>query len=154
MAEFGRAAASLPPDYRHDPSTVVPLAFPFALDGAKVERVPLAPPSLDGLGFLRGDEGLSARNIILVTSPLSPRAIGALRWPDVEAILTAALDLLPADLVAQMRGDPESEAEILPRDSGEGEMLPASQFGEDALAGEVDIADQLNLNPADFATSV
>jgi hypothetical protein len=144
MAAFGRAAASLPPDYRHDPSTVVPLAFPFALDGAKVDHVPLAPPSLDGLEFLRSAEGLSARNIILVTSPLSPRAIGSLRWPDVEAILTVALDLLPGDLVAQMRGESDSEAGI----------LPAKQSGEDTLASEADIADQLNLNPADFATSV
>lgn len=154
MADFGRAAASLPPDYRHEPSTVVPLTFPFALDGAKVDRVPLAPPSLDGLEFLRGEAGLSARNIILVTSLLSPRAIGALRWPDVEAILTAALDLLPGDLVAQMRGEPESDAEILPSDLAEPERFPAERFGEDTLATDADIADQLNLNPADFATSV
>jgi hypothetical protein len=154
MADFGRAAASLPPDYRHDPSTVMPLNFPFALDGAKVDRVPLAPPSLDGLEFLRGEAGLSARNIILVTSPLSPRAIGALRWPDVEAILTAALDLLPADLVALMRGEPESEAEGSPSKSAERDRLPAERFGEDALANDADIANQLDLNPADFETSV
>lgn len=153
MADFGRAAASLPPDYRHDPSTVVPLTFPFALDGAKVDRVPLAPPSLDGLEFLRGEEGFSARKIILVTSPLSPRAIGALRWPDVEAILRAALDLLPGDLVAQVRGERESEAEMPSRDLEEGEMLTAGDLGGDPPAGEVDIADQLHLNPADFATS-
>jgi hypothetical protein len=135
MAAFGRAAAALPPDYRHEPSKVVPLAFPFALDGAKVERVALAPPTLDGLEFLRGKGGLSARTILLVTSTLSLRAIGALRWPDVESLLGAALDLLPPDLVPT---------------PGEGTATAPVP----AEAVDTDVSAQLGLDPGDFAISL
>jgi hypothetical protein len=149
MAAFGRPAVPLPPDYRHPPSVVVPLAFPFALDGAKVARVPLAPPTLDGLGFLRGEGGLSARSILLVTSPLSLRAIGALRWPDVERLLAEALALLPPDLVVQA----EAEDVVEPEDA-ETRAVPIVADRQSALHDENDVVDQLNLNPGDFAISL
>jgi hypothetical protein len=142
MAILGAAGAVEPPRYLHEAAAVVPLAWPFELDGRSIDRVELVHPSLDGLEFLRGEGALSARLILQVTSTLPLRAIGGLRWPDVETILAAAMTLLPPDLTAQV-DEPEDGAKSA---NGEAE--------EPAVGSEADVAAQLDLNPGDFAVSI
>jgi len=149
MAAFGRPAALLPPDYLHEPSDIVCLEYPFALDGAKVEQVVLAPPSLDGLELLRGEGGISARTILLVTSPLPLRAIGALRWPDVETLLTAALGLLPPDLVDRVGPVVGQDEASLPSTEDAG---PVDGSARDSP--NEDVGTQLGLDPSDFSLSI
>lgn len=139
MAMIGAAGAVEPPRYLHDPAAIVSLAWPFELDGRTIDRVALVHPSLDGLEFLRAEGALSARLILQVTSTLPLRAIGCLRWPDVETVLAIAMGLLPPDLTAQV-------------DAAEAE--PGGEAGEATVEGETDVAAQLNLNPNDFAVSV
>ncbi len=139
MALVAAAGAAEPPRYLHEPAATVPLAWPFDLDGRTVERVLLVHPTLDGLEFLRGENQLSARMILQVTSTLPLRAIGCLRWPDVEVVLAEAMALLPPDLVAQVEAAEEPEAE------------PAN---DPPVDDPVDVADQLDLNPGDFSTEI
>lgn len=143
MAIIGAAGAVEPPRYLHEAAAIVPLAWPFEIDGRSIDRAELVHPSLDGLEFLRGEGALSARIILQVTSTLPLRAIGCLRWPDVEAVLAAAMALLPPDLTAQVDA---AEPEL-----GTGEVTATEQ---PIVDDGPDVAEQLNLNPGDFAVSV
>lgn len=146
MAAVGWAGAALPPRYLHEAAVTVPLAYPFEIDGRRVDKAALVHPSLDALEFLRAQAELSARAILHVVSVLPVAAIGALRWPDVETILAAALTLLPADFIAQVEGVDVEDSEY-----------PAKKDAvvSDAAALEpVDVAAELNLNPADFSFEV
>lgn len=144
MAIVGAAGAAEPPHYLHEPAAAISLRWPFELAGQTVDRVDLVHPSLDGLEFLREDGALSARSILQVTSTLPLRAIGCLRWPDVEAVLAAAMTLLPPDIAAQV-----DEAQMAPADE-----VPGESWRQKAVESTADVVEQLDLNPADFSTTL
>ncbi|MCB8835924.1 phage tail assembly protein [Aurantimonas sp. VKM B-3413] len=82
-------------DYDPGPPAVsVPVAYPFTLDGVRVDRIDLRPPA-------RGDvEAVVAGQIseLELHARMSGRTVAelrALRWPDTETVTIAARHLAP-----------------------------------------------------------
>ena len=93
---------ALPPDPVYDPGGLrigLPLAYPFRIGHRRIARLDLVPPTLDEIETLRSLDRLGPREILAAMTELDPREVGHLRWPDVEAALEAARELLPPDLL-------------------------------------------------------
>lgn len=88
----------------------VPLDFPLLVDGAELATVDLWPPAIDAVARL--SHPLDPVALVVAVSGLPPRVAKALRWSDVEAILTAAAVVLPPDLAGLP--SPEDEATAAP----------------------------------------
>lgn len=85
----------------------VSLKYPFRFGDVWVETVSLVPPTLDQMAEIREAAPLTAHVILSPMSGLSESIIGAMRWPDVEAMLDVAFTLLPPDFVQAFKGEPE-----------------------------------------------
>jgi hypothetical protein len=82
-------------EYLEPTPIVFPLRFPVRIDGAEVRALTIHPPTLWDIqdwaaGRLRTNYELMARMV-----GLDPVALGALRWPDVEALAGITTALLP-----------------------------------------------------------
>jgi hypothetical protein len=119
----GRVGGPFMPEYRHEPVVFVELRFPFAIAGQVIDRIGLSPPTFDDLARLRRAETQSAAELIAAMSGWPPPVIGMVRWPDVEAILREALELLPPDMVAIGAAEAAAPAAEPP-------MAPAEPLGE------------------------
>jgi hypothetical protein len=83
-----------PVTYDKMPAIVVPLAFPFTVDGLRVRSIKLRPPRLDY--FQAESKGkISRSDMIAEMAGVPVNVINALRWPDAERVLAIAGDLIP-----------------------------------------------------------
>lgn len=104
------AAAEPEPVYEGGPALVVPLLHPFTLGDRRFAEVSLDPPPLAVVEALVAAGATDLRSVLAATADLPPEAVGFLRWPDAEALLTASRGLLPPGLLPA----PEAPAETAP----------------------------------------
>jgi len=72
------------------------LLYPVKIEGLALREIKISPPALwDVQDFLAGKIKSNFELISRMTG-LSPVMLGALRWPDVQALLNITTDLLPA----------------------------------------------------------
>jgi hypothetical protein len=88
--------------------TVVPLAFPVAWYGQEIRAVRLLPMTLDELEFVGALPSIGPADLLAPMSGFPRALVGALRWPDVEALIVSALDLCPPEVAQAFRGAPEA----------------------------------------------
>ena len=100
-----REAEPVRPVYVQGMRTTVPLAYPFRLGARRVARVSLVPPTLGDLEVIRASEIVNAAILLSIMSGETEDVIRACRWPDVDVLLRAALDLLPPDIAALVSDD-------------------------------------------------
>ena len=119
-------ARSGEPTYDHDPERHVSLRYPFKAGGRSLDKLPLNPPSFRDLQFLRAKDLVDGADVLSVMSGLPVETVGAMRWPDVEAALSVAFELLPPEFVEVLKGDGEKPAvadeppaEAPPSDTGD-----------------------------------
>lgn len=81
-------------DYFAVPAVVVPLSFPFKIDGLRVKYIKLRPPRLD---YFRAQAHgqISRSEMIAEMAGVSVSVINAMRWPDAERVLAIAGDMSP-----------------------------------------------------------
>lgn len=101
---MARPARSGEPIYNHEPERLVTLRYPFTVGGSKIEALPLNPPPFRDLQYLRAKDLVDGADVLAVMSGLPVETIGAMRWPDVEAALESAFELLPAEFVEVLKG--------------------------------------------------
>ena len=86
--------------YLGDTPIVLPLRFPVEIDGQEIRSLTVNPPALWDIqdwvaGRLKTNFQLMARMV-----GLSPEALGALRWPDIEQLANIVTAMLPEKLRA------------------------------------------------------
>ena len=86
--------------YLGDAPIVLPLRFPVEIDGKEIRLLTVNPPALWDIqdwvaGRLKTNFQLMARMV-----GLSPEALGALRWPDIEQLANIVTAMLPEKLRA------------------------------------------------------
>lgn len=81
-------------DYDDVPLMVIPLAYPFTVDGLSVRSISLRPPRLDYIRAVASGDLVRA-DMIAEMAGLSVEAFNAMRWPDAERVLSAIADLAP-----------------------------------------------------------
>ena len=80
--------------YDEVPLIIIPLSFPFTIEGLAVRTISLRPPRLDFIQAVAAGD-LARPDMIAEMAGLSVEAINAMRWPDAERVLSAAADLAP-----------------------------------------------------------
>jgi hypothetical protein len=109
---------------------VIRLEYPFRIGSRWIRSVQILPPTLRELERLRGRDDLRAADVLAPMTGFDQDVIRFFRWPDVETALMAALDLLPPDFAALLRGEQSSSAQA-----------PSEGQGQDT--GPNDLADFL-----------
>lgn len=111
---MARAAKGTTVSYDHEPEASHTLRFPFSVDGEKVDHLDLFPPTFESLKLLRAKDPIDASDVLAICSTLDVVTIGRMRWPDVDAALALALEMIPPDLAAHLTGAAE-EIETSPQ---------------------------------------
>ncbi len=116
------APADPEPVYEGGPALVVPLAHPFTLGDRRFAEAKLDPPPLAVVEALVEAGATDLRSVLAATTDLPPEVVGHLRWPDAEALLTAARALLPPGLLpapeAPGRAEAGPDVGVLPAPTG------------------------------------
>jgi len=116
-------------------ATAAPLAYPFTLDGVRWASVVLLPPTFGALENLRDGAVIDATDV-LAAFDVPPDVTRAMRWPDVDAVLGAAIAQLPPDLAAWLLNAkvPSDDPATVP----EAEPVPAPPPGFPDVGGPVE----------------
>jgi hypothetical protein len=80
--------------YDRVPAVTVPLLHPFKAGGVRVRSVSLRPPRLDYVEA-RAAGRITRLELVAEMTGLSAEALGAMRWPDAERVLSFAADIAP-----------------------------------------------------------
>lgn len=99
--------------YNHEPEATHALRFPFSVGGLRIETISLSPPTLADLRFFRFRENLDAADILAACSSIDVETIRLMRWPDVDAALAIAFEMIPADLVTLLKGEADAKVDAV-----------------------------------------